>query len=86
MMKRFFISMVALMTAFGVFAQTQQEAFKDLLNGRLDKSQTDFEALVAKEPANAEVNYWLGQIYILQGQLHRSPLYFDKAKAASPRP
>jgi len=80
MMKRFFISMLALVTAFGVFAQTQQQAFKDLLDGRLDRSQTDFEALVAKEPANAELNYWLGQIYILQGQMHRNNIFRDKAK------
>lgn len=82
MMKRFFISMLALVAAFGVFAQTQQEAFKDLLDGRLDKGQRDFEAIVAREPANAEANYWLGQIYILQGQVHRSPLFLEKAQTS----
>lgn len=80
-MKRFFIAMVAMVTAMGVFAQTQQEAFKDLLDGRLVKSQEEFEALVAKDPSNVEVNYWLGQIYLAQFQFHHNTAFVDKAKA-----
>ncbi len=80
MMKRFFLSMMSLAVAFGVFAQTQQEGFKDLVDGRVDKAQTIFEGLVAKEPANAEYNYWLGQVYLVQAQLHRTDSWRDKAK------
>jgi Tfp pilus assembly protein PilF len=69
MMKRFFTAMVAIAAAVSVHAQTLQEALKDLQDGRLEKSQRDFEALVAKEPANAEANYWLGQVYLMRGQM-----------------
>lgn len=80
MMKRFFISMVALVAAIGVFAQTHDEAFKDLINGRLDRGQTAYEALVAKDPSDALANYMLGQIFILQSQIHHNPAFFQKAK------
>ncbi|QGW27352.1 tetratricopeptide repeat protein [Phnomibacter ginsenosidimutans] len=80
MMKRFFLSMMALAVAFGVYAQTVQEAYKDLMDGRVDKAQTSLEGLLAKDPASAEVNYWLGQVYITQGQLHRNSSWRDKAK------
>lgn len=79
-MKRFFLSLMALATTLGVFAQTLQEAYKDLVDGRLDKSQSILENLVAKEPGNAEYNYWLGQVYIVQGQKHRSDTWRTKAK------
>ncbi|HSR39033.1 MAG TPA: tetratricopeptide repeat protein [Phnomibacter sp.] len=68
-MKKLFFSLVALVAVVAVFAQTQQEAFKDLLDGRVLKAQKDFENLVAKEPGNAEFNYWLGQIYLMEATL-----------------
>ena len=86
MMKRVLFFMVAMVAALSpVFAQTQQDAYRDLTDGRLLKAQKDFEALVAKEPGNPEFNYWLGQVYLLQGQLpnvsvQQQQLLREKAK------
>ncbi|HMP91577.1 MAG TPA: tetratricopeptide repeat protein [Phnomibacter sp.] len=83
MMKRLFASVVVLSLATGLFAQSKDEAFKDLMDGRWQKAQQAYEALVAKNAADETAQYWLGQTFLVQGQKAKAREQYAKALEAT---
>lgn len=72
----------ALVSAAAI-GQNIQQGVNDLYAERYQSAKTTFEKLLAANPNNIEANYWLGQVYIANGDINGAKAVYDKALAAS---
>lgn len=83
MMKRLFLSMIAIVMAAAVFAQTVQDGVKFLYYEQFKKATDVFNKLLTANPADPEANYWLGQVYIADNNLTAARDQYAKAMTAT---
>ena len=72
----------ALVSAAAI-GQNIQQGVSDLYAERYQSAKSTFEKLLAANPNNIEANYWLGQVYIANGDVNGAKAVYDKALAAS---
>jgi tetratricopeptide (TPR) repeat protein len=83
MMKRLFLSMVAIVMAAAVFAQTVQDGVKFLYYEQFRKASEVFQKILAANPADPDANYWLGQTYIYDDNIAAARDLYAKAITAT---
>jgi tetratricopeptide (TPR) repeat protein len=69
----------AVLFVSGVKAQTIQEGMNHLYADRFKSATAVFEKLLAANPANAEANYWLGQVYFDMDDNAKARQVYEKA-------
>lgn len=72
----------ALVSAAAI-GQNIQQGVSDLYAERYQSAKSTFEKLLAANPNNIEANYWLGQVYIANGDINGAKAVYDKALASS---
>ena len=78
-MKKYIISLFALIITFSLSAQTARQAEKLFNDGEYEKAETAYRKLVKSAPSNAGYNYFLGaSLYELNKKEEALP-YLEKS-------
>lgn len=83
-MKNYGILALALMFGTCLKAQTLQDAIKKTDNERYDVAAAEFKALVAKEPANADIYFYYGENYVQLEELDSANMMWQKGLSINP--
>jgi tetratricopeptide (TPR) repeat protein len=85
-MKKTFVWITALMAVFSInsVAQTKDDAIRKTLNERYESAETDFQELIAREPANGELYHAAGDNYFYWGEIEKSEAMFRKGIEMAP--
>jgi Tfp pilus assembly protein PilF len=83
MKKVFLASVLAIVAIVAVQAQSVADARKDIYYAKYKSAKDKLTQIVNKSPDDAEANYWLGQVYINQGNLPAARDVYAKAMTAT---
>lgn len=83
MMKRFFLSTIAMVMIAAGYAQTVDDGIKFLYYERFKQANDVFNKLIAANPADADAYYWLGQSYIFDKNIPAAKELYTKAMTAT---
>jgi tetratricopeptide (TPR) repeat protein len=84
-MKNFKILAAALLAVPFANAQSMAEAMKKTDNERYDAASSDFQKLIAAEPANAKLYFYYGENLFEQGQTEKAKEQWDKGLGINPK-
>ena len=79
MIKKHIFSLLALLFAHSISAQTLNQAKKLFENGEYEKAETAFAKLIKRSPNSAEVNFYYGASLYETGELDKSIPYLEKS-------
>ena len=65
-------------------AQTLEDAIKKTDNERYDLAETEFKALIAKEPAKGNNYFYYGENFLLRGELDSANIIWQKGATMDP--
>jgi len=79
MKKIFFFTGALLVAITFTKGQTIEEAKKDIYYKRYQSAKQVLQAIIAKENASPDANYWLGEVYLKQGQVEAANVILTDA-------